>query len=199
MHRQSEKKLVKQQYLLRMSSQYGELRPTNGWDRFVSLRDEQISTNFTSWLHYCTDVAQRRSTKLCRMFGRLLGWYTIYIFGGSCTLMEVCQLQNSLCVQVMRSPILAALLHSTRAASVSQTLRHGTRYGIKELLQRAPPVFCWAAIALGIGRPTFWFLFVSKYFASVGSVGLAEWLCIRCMCVCMCVCAYMCVCLVARY
>jgi len=31
------KNLVKQQYLLHMSSQYGELRPTNGWDRFTSL------------------------------------------------------------------------------------------------------------------------------------------------------------------
>jgi len=31
------KKLVKQQYLLHMSSQYGELRPTSDWDRFVSL------------------------------------------------------------------------------------------------------------------------------------------------------------------
>jgi len=31
------KKLVKQQYLLHMSSQYGELQPTNGWDRFTSL------------------------------------------------------------------------------------------------------------------------------------------------------------------
>ena len=31
------KKLVKQQYLLQMSSQYGELRPTNGWDRLTSL------------------------------------------------------------------------------------------------------------------------------------------------------------------
>jgi len=29
--------LVKQQYLLYMSSQYGELRSTSGWDRFVSL------------------------------------------------------------------------------------------------------------------------------------------------------------------
>jgi len=27
-------------------------------------------------------VAQRRSTKLCTMFGRLLGWYTIYTFSG---------------------------------------------------------------------------------------------------------------------
>ena len=31
------KKLVKQQYLLHMSSQYGELRPTNGWDGLTSL------------------------------------------------------------------------------------------------------------------------------------------------------------------
>jgi len=33
------KKVVKQQYLLHMSMQYGELRPTSGWDRFVSLGD----------------------------------------------------------------------------------------------------------------------------------------------------------------
>ena len=31
------KRIVKQQYVLYMSSQYGELRPTSGWDRFVSL------------------------------------------------------------------------------------------------------------------------------------------------------------------
>ena len=31
------KKLVKQQYLLNMFLQYGELRPTNGWDLLVSL------------------------------------------------------------------------------------------------------------------------------------------------------------------
>ena len=31
------KKLVKQQYVLHMSPQYGELRPTNGWDRLTSL------------------------------------------------------------------------------------------------------------------------------------------------------------------
>jgi len=34
MYRQSEK-LVKHQYLLHMSSQYGELRPTNGWNLLV--------------------------------------------------------------------------------------------------------------------------------------------------------------------
>jgi len=31
------KKLVKRQYLLHISSQYGELRPTNGWDLLASL------------------------------------------------------------------------------------------------------------------------------------------------------------------
>jgi len=31
------KKVIKQQYLPHMSLQYGELRPTSGWDRFVSL------------------------------------------------------------------------------------------------------------------------------------------------------------------
>jgi len=34
---------------------------------------------------------------------------------------------------------------------VSQTLRHGTRNGITELSQRAPPIFGWVAITLGIG------------------------------------------------
>ena len=41
----------------------------------------KISTRFSSWLRYCTDVAHRRPTKLCTMLGLLLGWYAIYIFG----------------------------------------------------------------------------------------------------------------------
>jgi len=41
-----------------------------------------ISTGFASWFRYCTNVAQRRSTKLCTMFGCLLGWYSIYTFWG---------------------------------------------------------------------------------------------------------------------
>jgi len=36
-YRQSEKKLVKQQYLLQMSLQYGELLPTSGWDLLAGL------------------------------------------------------------------------------------------------------------------------------------------------------------------
>ena len=43
---QQSEKLVKQQYLLRMYSQYGELWPTSAWDRFVSLG---TSANFNGF------------------------------------------------------------------------------------------------------------------------------------------------------
>jgi len=75
----------------------------------------------------------------------------IYIFGGFCPLTEFCYVQNSPCVKVLHSPILAALLHDTPPAGLSQTLRRGTRNGITELSQTAPPIFGWAAITLGIG------------------------------------------------
>jgi len=35
-------------------------------------------TGFASWLCYCSDVAHRRPTKLCTMYGRLLGCYIIH-------------------------------------------------------------------------------------------------------------------------
>ena len=102
------RKNIKQQYLLQMFSLYGE-RSNNGWDRLAGCgAPQQISTGFPSWLRYCTDVAQRRSTKPCTLFGRLLGWCTKYTCCGSCPQTEFCQVQNSLCDQVLRSPILAA-------------------------------------------------------------------------------------------
>jgi len=49
------------------------------------------------------------------MFGRLLGCYIVH-FGGSGPLAQFLHVQNLLCVRVLRSPILAALLHGTPAA-----------------------------------------------------------------------------------
>jgi len=46
---------------------------------------------------------------------RLLGWYTIYTFRGSCPITEFCQVQKSLFVQVLRSRIYSALLYGTPA------------------------------------------------------------------------------------
>jgi len=63
----------------------------------------------------------------------------IYIFGGFCPVTE-----NSLCVQVLRYPILATLLHGTRAVGISESLRRCARNGITELWLRA-------AITCGIG------------------------------------------------
>jgi len=63
----------------------------------------------------------------------------IYTFRGSCALTEFCQVQNSLYVQVLRSPILAALLYGTAAAGVSQTAAWYTEW-------TSPPIFSWAPI-----------------------------------------------------
>ena len=38
---------------------------------------------FREWLRYCSDVAQRRSSKLCTMFGRLLDRYTVFTFSAA--------------------------------------------------------------------------------------------------------------------
>jgi len=108
----------------------------------------------------------------CTMFGRLLGWYTIslYIFGGSCPLPEFCSVQYSLCIQVLRSPILAALLHNTPAAGVSQTFRRGTRNEIIEVSRRAPPIFGRAGITSGIGPHSGLFVvfFFTRFFLGGG-------------------------------
>jgi len=85
------------------------------------------TTNFNGFrvlTSLLSDVAQRRWTKLHDVWPSPALVHYIYTFGGSCPVKEFCQVQNSLCVQVLRSPILAALLHGTRAVGVSQTLRH---------------------------------------------------------------------------
>jgi len=46
-------------------------------------RTQQISMRFESWLRYRTDIAQRRWTKLCTMFDRLLSCYAMQIFSVS--------------------------------------------------------------------------------------------------------------------
>jgi len=57
---------------------------------------------------------------------RILGWYTIYIFSGALASCRVLPGANcSLCVQVLRSRILAAVLNGTRAVGVSKALRRG--------------------------------------------------------------------------
>ena len=155
MYRQSENKLVKQQYLIHTSLQYGYLRPLT-----AEIGSEVWGTraNFNGFRVLAALLQQCRSADVNQTLRDV--WpspglvHYIYTSGGSCPsdgLTEVCPVQNSLCVQLLPSPILAALLHGTPAAGVSQTLRRGTRNGITELSQTVPPIFCWAAITLDIG------------------------------------------------
>jgi len=103
---------------------------------------------FASWLRYCCDVAHWRPTKLCAMLGRLLGWYTIH-FRGLLLRYGILPGAKFTLRPSLAFSYIGALLHGTPAAGVSQTLRHGMWNGITELLQRAPPIFGWAAIMLG--------------------------------------------------
>jgi len=61
---------------------------------------------------------------------------------------EFCQVQNSLYVQVLRSPILATLLHGTRAAAVSQTCGVVQGMELLNFLRRHHPY--------SAGRPSRW-------------------------------------------
>jgi len=124
---------------------FGPLTAEIGWPVWGT---QQILTGFTSSLRYCSNVAHWKPTKPCTMFGRPGLVHNIYIFGGSCPLTEFCKVQNSLCVQVLHSPILAALLHGTQAAGVSQNLQHATRNGITEL-HRGRQLY-------SAGRPSRW-------------------------------------------
>jgi len=91
--------------------------------------------NFNGFCILASLVHRRRSTKVNQTLHDVWpspGWYTMYTFlAGSCPLAKLCQVQNSLCVQVLRSPVLTAFLHGSEAVSVSQTLWRGifTRQG----------------------------------------------------------------------
>ena len=97
---------------------------------------QQISTGFASWRHYRTDFAHQRPTKLCTMFGRFLGWYTIYIYilGGCCPLRDFasCKIHfaSKSCTLLYWQRYCTAL-----AVGIIQTLQRGTRSGIAELSQ----------------------------------------------------------------
>jgi len=78
-------KLVKQQYLLHMTLQYGELRPTSSWDRFVSLG---TPANFNGF-RVLASLPQRRRSKesnqtLHDVWPSPARLHYIYIFGGCC-------------------------------------------------------------------------------------------------------------------
>jgi len=146
---------------LHMSSQYGELRPEISW--WVSCTPANFN-GFHVLASYCTDVDQQRSATLCMMFGHLWSGTLYVLFWEILPSNGILPGANVmwLCVQVLHSPILAALLHGTQALGVSQTVAwykecsYGTFAG--HFQQRAPPIFWgwplhWAHILVDHGRP----------------------------------------------
>jgi len=109
-----------QQYLLHMSSQYGELGP------LAAEIDWRVvwgtPANFNGFRVLASLLQRHRSTEANQTL--LDVWPSpglvdcLYIFGSCCPVAEFCQ------VQVLHSPISGALLHGTRAVGASQTLRH---------------------------------------------------------------------------
>ena len=96
-----------------MSSQYGERLPTNGWDWFTSLghpsKFQRVSvlgfvTAPTSLNGGQPNLAPHNVWPSAGLL------HYMYIFGGSCPITEFCQVQNSLCVQVLRSPIIGSII-----------------------------------------------------------------------------------------
>ena len=65
------KKLVKQQYLLHMGPQYGELRPTSGWDRFGSLGHPSYFQRLPRLgsVTYCTACSSGRQPNFAALNG----------------------------------------------------------------------------------------------------------------------------------
>jgi len=92
--------------LFHMSLRYAELTSEICWRVWGTPANFNGFRVFASL--YCTDVAQRRSTKLCTMFGRLLHWYTVYVFWGIL-------------------PAAKFTLRATLAFSKLAALPHGTR------------------------------------------------------------------------
>jgi len=72
------KKLVRQQYLSHTSSQYGELWPASGWDRFISLGHPSY---FQRVSHLGSVTARHSSTGRQRNFAALKRGRHLYLAG----------------------------------------------------------------------------------------------------------------------
>jgi len=106
----------------------------NGFRVLVSLLHRRRSTEVNQTLH---DVWPSPALV-----------HYIYTLGALAPLTEFCQPQNSLCVQVLRSPLLAALLHGTRAVAVSQS------FGVLQIMELRN--FRRGRYLYSAGRPSRW-------------------------------------------
>jgi len=75
------KKLVKQQYVLHMCPQCGEL--TSGWDWFRSFWHACKFQRVSSFAFVTAATSLTGGKPNCTMFSHVLGWYAMYTFLGA--------------------------------------------------------------------------------------------------------------------
>jgi len=158
MCRKSENKLVKQQYFIHVSSQYGELRPISGWDRFISLWHPSKSQRL-SRLAFVTAATSLTGGE--PNFARCLAvsWAgTLFIHFRSLLAPDgiLPGAKFTLRPRLVFWYIGSVTARQSSSGRVSRTLRSGTSNGITELSQRAPPIFSWTAITWGISPHSSW-------------------------------------------
>jgi len=92
---------------------FGPLMTEIGWRVWGTTANFNGFVVLALSLHRCHSAEINRS--LHDVWPSSVMVHCIYIFGSSGPLTEFYQVQNSLCIQVLRSPILATLLHGTWA------------------------------------------------------------------------------------
>jgi len=105
--------------------------------------NQQISTGFASWQHYCSDVAGRKPIKLCTAFGRLLGWYITYTFSG-----VLAPLRNFARCKTDFAFKSCALVYWQHYCMALQQRASAKLCGVEH---RTPPIFGRATITVGNG------------------------------------------------
>jgi len=109
----------------------------------------QISTGFASWQRYRSDVAQRRPTRLCTMFGRVLRCYTIYTFPGT-----LAPWQNFARCKIHFTSKSCVFLYCQRYCTALQQRASAKLYGVVQWMEL--PNFSRRRHLYSTGRPSRW-------------------------------------------
>ena len=149
---EKQKKHIKQQYLLHMSSQYGELLSSNGWGRLASLG---TLANFNGFHVFVTALTLLNGGQPNFARCSVVSWagtIYIYIFGGSCPngiLPGQFTLHPSLAFSYIGSITAQhwSSGHQPNFAAWYKEWNYGT-FAPRHFQQRVPPIFR--------GRPSRW-------------------------------------------
>jgi len=132
---------------------------------------------FVSWLCYCSDIAHRRPTKLCTMFGHLLGWYsgTLYIhFWGFFAPGRILPGAKITLHPSLVFFYIGSVTAGHSSSRLSQTLRRGTRMELSNF-RRGRHLY-------SAGQPLCWGISPHSSFCFIVSLGFLVHIlfCVRC-------------------